>query len=135
MFNLEFFLSQYKSLLIEIEEKEKRLNEIRSWTKGASSRITGLKKDLNQENKSCKDITGSINLEKSLNKSLNKCMSILAKIEDIIRQIPDSRDRIILFSRYIRGETWSQIANRLGFSCESVPRKRFSRMKEKLNLG
>lgn len=134
MFDLEILLPQYKALLTEIEDKERRLNEIRSWTKGNLSAITGIRKNVNRKKKVYEDVEGAISLEKSLNKSLSKCMGILAKIEDIIRQIPDSRDRIILFSRYIKGETWSQIANRLGFACESVPRKRFSRMKKNLNL-
>lgn len=134
MSSLNCSLLQYKALLVEIEDKEKRLKELRSWIAGVSSKITGTKKNIKRTNKTLDEVNGAINLEESLHKSLNECLFVLAKIEDFIREIPDSRDRVILFNRYIKGQTWFQIANSLGFSCESTPRKRFVRLKERLGL-
>lgn len=134
MSKLGDFLFQYKALLVEIEDKEKRLRELRSCIAGKTSEITKVRKNIKISNKEDDDINGVICLEEALHKSLNNCLCVLAKIEDFIRKIPDSRDRVILFNRYIKGQTWFQIANCLGFASESAPRKRFTRIRERLNL-
>ena len=74
MSDLSFFLPQYKALVMEIEDKERRLNEIRSWVTGTSSRITGIRQNLKRNDKVCDGVQGAICLEKSLHKSLNECM-------------------------------------------------------------
>lgn len=134
MSNLSVLLPQYKSLLLEIEDKEIRLNEIRSWVLGTASCITGIRKNIKRNDRVFDSVEGAIRLEKSLYKSLNECMGLLAEIEILVQKIPDSRDRVILLNRYIKGQTWMQIADSMGFACESVPRMRFSRLKKKLNL-
>lgn len=73
-------------------------------------------------------------LKKRLQIRLNELADLVEEIDEYISGIKDSEMRQILTLRYINNLTWQQVALRLGYADESVPRKkcdRFLKMTDK----
>lgn len=66
-------------------------------------------------------------LKLEIEKKLEMCFQEYRRLNNFIDSIDDSEMRLIVSLRYINNLTWQQVAFHIGYSDESVPRKRFDR--------
>lgn len=66
-------------------------------------------------------------LQTELNKRLNELFYTERRVSNFVAGIDDSEMRRIITLRYVEGLTWQQVANRIGESDESYPRRKCNR--------
>lgn len=123
-------LLQYRSLVKEIKELNKRIEKLREKSKTVvSDKVKGSNIEYPYQELDIR-IYGVSNekehlekLEQILNRRLGSCNRLRIQIEDYISGIKDSRIRLIFEKRYLQGWSWQKISIFLGSNDESYARK------------
>ena len=127
-------LSQLYWLNREIEEQQRRLEELECLATSCTTRITGMPRSrgiidrLAQYAAEIADLRGLIDL------NLKKCFYELNRLNRFIEAVEDSQVRMILSLRYINGLTWQQVAATIGESDEQYPRRKHNQFLHKQKL-
>lgn len=127
-------LSQLYYLRKEIKEQQRRLSELEALATNCTAKITGLPNGNGVSDKIGNYTTEIADLKNLIEKNLEKCIEEHKKLTTFINNIEDSQLRLILTLRYIDHLTWQQIAFKLNFYNESIPRKKYNRFMQKLKL-
>lgn len=127
-------LSQLYWLNREIEEQQRRLDELESLATSCTSKITGMPKNPSVTDKLSKYVAEIIDLKGLIDLNIKKCFYELNRLNRYIESVGDSEMRLILSLRYINGLTWQQIAFSIGEYDEQYPRKKHDRFLAKCKL-
>ncbi len=103
-------LSQLYHLNREIEEQQRRLQEIEDLATSCTSYITGMPKVSGINDKISKYAAEIADLKCLLDLNLKKCFYELNRLNRYIESLEDSEMRMILTFRYINGLPWEQVA-------------------------
>lgn len=117
-------LSQLYYLNREIEEQQRRLQELECLATSCTSYITGMPKTKGVVDRLTGYIAEIADLKNLIDLNIKKCFYELNRLNRFINSIPDSQMRMILSLRYINGLTWQQIAFSIGEYDEQYPRKK-----------
>lgn len=117
-------LSQLYYLNREIEEQQRRLQELECLATSCTSHITGMPKTKGVVNRLAGYIAEIADLKSLIDLNIKKCFYELNRLNRYINTIPDSQMRMILSLRYINGLTWQQIAFSIGEYDEQYPRRK-----------
>jgi len=120
-------LSQLYYLNREIEEQQRRLEELECLATSCTSRITGMPKSPNITDKLSKYAAEIADLRGLIDLNIKKCFYELNRLNRYISTVPDSQMRQILSLRYINGLTWQQIAFSIGEYDESYVRRKHNK--------
>lgn len=71
-----------------------------------------------------KDIKKSKRIRQAIERRKNRCVDEYEKLNDFIDTVPDSRIRQMFTLYYVNGLTWQQVANKIGETDESYPRRK-----------
>lgn len=117
-------LSQLYYLNREIEEQQRRLQELESLATSCTSFITGMPKVKGVVDKLAGYVAEIADLKSLMELNLQKCFYELNRLNRFINGVEDSQMRMILSLRYINGLTWQQIAFSIGEYDEQYPRRK-----------
>lgn len=117
-------LSQLYYLNREIEEQQRRLQELESLATSCTSFITGMPKAQGVVDRLASYVAEIADLKSLLELNLQKCFYELNRLNRFINTVEDSQMRMILSLRYINGLTWQQIAFSIGEYDEQYPRRK-----------
>lgn len=126
-------LGQYRSLCLEIEELEKRIEKLK--TREVSDKVLTSKDDFpyNQYELKIQGYEDDKYIKKiktRLIRRIIRCKNLRLEIEEFIDGIEDSRTRLVFQLRYIEGKSWVYISRQLGSSNESYARMIHNRFLE-----
>ncbi len=107
-------LSQLYWLNREIEEQQRRLNELEALATSCTSRITGMPRAKGIIDKLAKYAAEIADLRGLIDLNIRKCFYEMNRLNRFIETIDDSLIRQVLSLRYINGLTWRQIACSIG---------------------
>lgn len=126
-------LSQLYYLNREIEEQQRRLEELETLATSCTSHITGMPHGTGWADKIGLYAAEIADLKGLLDLNLKKCFYELNRINRFIAGVEDSEMRLILSLRHINGLPWDQVAASISYSLsgESV-RKSHDRFLSKL---
>ncbi len=118
-------MGQYRSLCLEIEELEKRIEKLK--TREVSDKVLTSKDEFpyNQYELKIQGYEDDKYIEKirvRLIRRIRRCKKLRLEIEEFIDSIADSRTRLVFQLRYIEGKSWVYISKQLGSSNESYAR-------------
>jgi hypothetical protein len=117
-------LSQLYWLNREIEEQQRRLDELESLATSCTSRITGMPRSKGLVDRLAIYTAEIADLRGLIDLNIKKCFYELNRLNRYINGIKDSQIRMILSLRYINGMTWQQIAFSIGEHDEQFPRRK-----------
>lgn len=117
-------LSQLYFLNREIEEQQRRLQELECLATTCTSQITGMPKSRGVVDRLAGYVAEIADLKSLLDLNIKKCFFELNRLNRFINTIEDSQMRMIFALRYINGLTWQQIAFSIGEYDEQYPRKK-----------
>ncbi len=103
-------LSQLYYLNREIEEQQRRLQELEDMATSCTSHITGMPRISGISDKVGKYAAEIADLKGLLDLNLKKCFYELNRINRYIESVQDSQMRMILSLRYVNGLNWEQVA-------------------------
>ena len=126
-------LSQLYYLNHEIEEQQRRLQELKDLATSCTTHITGMPKRTGWSDKFAEYTAEIADLKSLLDLNLKKCFYELNRLNRFIASIEDSQMRMILSLRYVNGLSWEQVAASISscISGESV-RKAHERFLSKM---
>ncbi len=127
-------LSQLYWLNREIEEQQRRLEELESIATSCTANITGMPKGNGVSDKVASCVAEIIDLKGLIDLNIKKCFYELNRLNRYIESVEDSQMRMILSLRYVNGLTWQQIAFSIGECDEQYPRKKHNRFLAKIKL-
>ncbi|MEA4973953.1 MAG: RNA polymerase subunit sigma-24 [Candidatus Metalachnospira sp.] len=107
-------LSQLYWLNREIEEQQRRLEELECLATSCTSNITGMPKSRGVTDKLSKYAAEIVDLRGLIDLNIKKCFYELNRLNRYIETVEDSQMRMILSLRYINGLIWQQIAMSIG---------------------
>ena len=115
-------LSQLFWLNREIEELQRRLDELETLATSCTSRITGMPKSPGVVDRLSKYTVEIADLRALLDLNLKKCFYELNRLNRYIENVEDGQIRLILSHRYVNGLGWRQIADSIGngYTADSV---------------
>jgi len=116
-------LSKLRALKREVEWLSRRIAEMELSAQGGVGRITGLPGARRGYDRMGDFAVKIADLQSVLDRRRRQCMEELGELYRFIDDIADSEIRGILSRRYIEGMTWKQVAMRMGYSGEQIPRK------------
>lgn len=120
-------LSQLYWLNREIEEQQRRLQELECMATSCTSRITGMPHSSNMVDKLSRYVAEIADLRGLIDLNIKRCFYELNRLNRFINSIEDSQMRMILSLRYINGLPWNQIAASIGGNTEDSVRKAHDR--------
>lgn len=120
-------LSQLYWLNREIEEQQRRLQELECMATSCTSRITGMPHSSNMVDKLSRYVAEIADLRGLIDLNIKRCFYELNRLNRFINSIEDSQMRMILSLRYINGLPWNQIAASIGGNTEGSVRKAHDR--------
>ena len=103
-------LSQLYHLNREIEEQQRRLQELEDMATSCTDHITGMPRVNGISDKVGKYAAEIADLKGLLDLNLKKCFYELNRLNRFIAGVEDSEMRMILSLRYVNGLTWEQVA-------------------------
>jgi len=124
-------LSQLYYLNREIEEQQRRLEELECLATSCTSRITGMPRSKGLVNKLAMYTAEIADLKGLIDLNIKKCFYELNRLNRFINSVGDSQMRMILSLRYINGMTWQQIAFSIGEYDEQYPRRKHNEFLKK----
>lgn len=127
-------LSQLYWLNREIEEQQRRLQELESLATSCTSPITGMPKSKGIIDKLSEYVAEIADLKWLIDLNLQKCFFELNRLNRFINTVEDSEMRLILSLRYINGLSWQQIAYSIGEWDEQYPRRKHNTFIKNQNL-
>lgn len=107
-------LSQLFWLNREIEELQRRLDELETLATSCTSHITGMPRSPGVVDKLAKYAVEIADLRALLDLNLKKCFYELNRLNRYIESVEDGQIRLILSLRYVNGLGWRQIADSIG---------------------
>ncbi len=107
-------LSQLYYLNREIEEQQRRLQELEALATSCTSWITGMPKNKGITDKLADYVAEIADLKGLIDLNIRKCFYELNRLNRYINTIDDSQMRMIFSLRYINGLCWQQIAHSIG---------------------
>jgi hypothetical protein len=107
-------LSQLYYLNREIEEQQRRLQELEALATSCTSWITGMPKNKSITDKLAEYVAEIADLKGLIDLNIRKCFYELNRLNRYINTIDDSQLRMIFSLRYINGLSWLQIALAIG---------------------
>lgn len=107
-------LSQLYYLNREIEEQQRRLQELEESATSCTAHITGMPHGSGVADKIGKYSAEIADMRGLLDLNLKKCFYELNRLNRYISSVEDSQMRMILSLRYINGLSWRQIAWSIG---------------------
>ena len=107
-------LKQLYYLNREIEEQQRRLEELECLSATCTSHITGMPRADGISNKVAKYASELADLKGLLELNLKRCFYELNRINRFIESITDSQMRMIISLRYVNGLSWFQVAESIG---------------------
>lgn len=107
-------MSQLYYLNREIEEQQRRLQELEELATSCTAKITGMPKVSWNSDKIAKYTAEIADLKALLDLNLKKCFYEFNRLNRYIETVEDSQMRMILALRYINGLSWRQIAFSIG---------------------
>lgn len=107
-------LSQLYYLNREIEEQQRRLQELEELATSCTAQITGMPKVSWNSDKIAKYAAEIADLKALLDLNLKKCFYEFNRLNRYIETVDDSQMRMILALRYVNGLSWRQIAFSIG---------------------
>jgi len=116
-------LGKLGALKKEVDHLSQRIGEMRMAAEGGSARITGMPMGGRIKNVTAEYAGKIADMEEILEDRRRKCLDELAELYRFIDDVADSEVRSILRYRYVEGKTWAQVAMRMGYSGEQIPRK------------
>ncbi|WP_307760967.1 hypothetical protein [uncultured Phascolarctobacterium sp.] len=120
-------LSQLYWLNREIEEQQRRLQELECMATSCTSRITGMPHSSNMVDKLSRYVAEIADLRGLIDLNIKRCFYELNRLNRFINSVEDSQMRMILSLRYINGLPWNQIAASIGGNTEDSVRKAHDR--------
>ena len=117
-------LSQLYYLNREIEEQQRRLQELEALATSCTSHITGMPKAQGVVDRLAGYVAEIADLRSLIDLNIKKCFFELNRLNRFINGIEDSQMRLILSLRYINGLSWQQIAFSIGEYDEQYPRRK-----------
>lgn len=120
-------LAQLQYLNLEIEREKERLAELEAMATNTTAHLSGLPHATGITDRVGQYGAEIADLKKMIESNIQQCYRELNKLNQYIQNVHDSEMRQILTLRYINGLSWQQIAFRIGYQDESVPRKRHNR--------
>ncbi|MDD3881719.1 MAG: hypothetical protein PHI27_05655 [Eubacteriales bacterium] len=117
-------LSQLYYLNREIEEQQRRLQELEALATSCTSHITGMPKAQGVVDRLAGYVAEIADLRSLIDLNIKKCFFELNRLNRYINGIEDSQMRLILSLRYINGLSWQQIAFSIGEYDEQYPRRK-----------
>lgn len=125
-------LSELYWLNREIEEEQRKLNELKAAATDCTAKITGLPHVSGAHDK-IGDLSILIAEQKDLIE-LKVKQSIIKynRLNRYIANVSDAQMRMILSLRYVNGLSWQQVANKIGETDESYPRRKHNIFLKKL---
>lgn len=103
-------LSQLYYLNREIEEIQKRIDELETAATSCTARLTGMPHASGVYDKIGKYAAEIVDLKSLLDLNLKKCFYELNRLNRYINSVNNSEMRLILSLRYINGLEWDQVA-------------------------
>ena len=103
-------LSQLYYLNREIEEQQRRLQELEDLATSCTSHITGMPRGTDWPDKIAKYAAEIADLKSLLDLNLKKCFYELNRLNRFIASVEDSEMRLIFALRYVNGLSWEQVA-------------------------
>ena len=107
-------LSQLYWLNREIEEQQRRLNELECLATSCTNQITGMTRSMGVTNRLAKYAAEIADLRGLIDLNIKKCFYELNRLNRFIETVDDSMMRQILSLRYVNGLAWRQIAFSIG---------------------
>jgi hypothetical protein len=107
-------LSQLYYLNREIEEQQRRLEELEGMATSCTSQITGMPRSQGIVDRMATYTAEIADLRGLIDLNIKKCFFELNRINRFINSVDDSQIRMILSLRYINGLSWLQIAASIG---------------------
>lgn len=125
-------LSELYWLNREIEEEQRKLDELKAAATDCTAKITGLP-HVSVAHDKIGDLSILIAEQKDLIE-LKVRQSVIEynRLNRYITSVPDAQMRMILSLRYVNGLTWQQIAEKIGEKDESYPRRKHNAFLRKL---
>ena len=103
-------LSQLYFLNREIEEQQRRLQELEGLATSCTQQITGMPRISGISDKVAKYAAEIADLKALLDLNLKKCFYEINGLNRFIASVEDSEIRMILSLRYVNGFSWEQVA-------------------------
>lgn len=120
-------LSQLYYLNREIEEQQRRLEELECLATSCTSRITGMPRSQGVTGRLAQYVAEIVDLKGLIDLNIKKCFYELNRLNRYINTIEDSQMRMIFSLRYINGLSWQQIAFSIGEYDESYVRRKHNK--------
>lgn len=121
-------LSQLYWLNREIEEQQRRLDELECLATSCTSHITGMPKGHGITDKLSKYVAEIVDLKGLMDLNIKKCFYELNRLNRYIESVEDSEMRMILSLRYVNGLNWNQVAASISlYATEDSVRKAHDR--------
>ena len=117
-------LSQLYYLNREIDEQQRRLEELECLATSCSNCITGMPRTQGVVDKLAIYTAEIVDLRGIIDLNIKKCFYELNRLSRYINSIEDSQMRMIFSLRYINGLSWQQIAFSIGEYDEQYPRRK-----------
>ncbi len=125
-------LSELYWLNREIEEEQRKLNELKAAATDCTAKITGLPHVSGTHDK-IGDLSILIAEQRDLIElKIRQSIIEYDRLNRYIKDVSDAQMRMILSLRYINGLTWQQIAEKIGEKDESYPRRKHNTFLKKL---
>ena len=123
-------LSQLQYLKGEIDDLSQRIAELELAAQGGVGRVTGMPRGTARWDRTGDYAAKLADLADRLEARRGRCMDLLGALYDFIDGVEDSRMRQILTYRYVDGESWQQVAFKIGEVDEQYPRRLHNRFLE-----
>lgn len=107
-------LSQLYYLNREIEEQQRRLQELEALATSCTSHITGMPKTQGVVDRLAGYVAEIADLRSLIDLNIKKCFFELNRLNRYISSVDDAQMRLILSLRYINGLSWVQVAVSIG---------------------
>ena len=120
-------LSQLYYLNREIEEQQRRLEELENLATSCNKQITGMPRSKGVSDKLSQYAAEIADLKGLIDLNIKKCLYELNRLNRYINSIEDSQMRMIFSLRYINGLNWRQIACSIGEYEESYVRRKHNK--------
>lgn len=108
------YLMQYR----QIEKEINRLLEERARWAALAEKMTpslsGMPGGAGGGDRLGETVAKIVDLEREIDAKVDELMGHYRKIREAVSQIPDAKEREVLLRRYMQGQSWEEIAERMG---------------------
>ncbi len=120
-------LGQLKFLKREIAQDRQRLRHLKSLSETPTLRWSVRTQGGRRSDTVCSRAVEIAQLEGQIEQNMSRCVGQLLALQRYINAIDDSELRMVFYRRYVCGESWCCVAQKLGYADEQLPRKKHDR--------